>query len=302
MKIEFKFISSPFTKKRKDDKKVATISFRVPKDIKKDVTSYFNSKYDDKPLTSGMNDLIMDMLNKICFNRKSFLNLFYFMLIPKTTNVDELNEYSKIIGFVDVVEEDKFNKMNHSYLKKGNKYRLGVKAVPLKDVPPNRFYRDSKNYFKLDLTNIKTNSDVLKEIRKVYPDVDVNNTYFLFCHLNNVLDVFREGQYQDNTINNAHNGANIVYNETDDFNTFFIYKWEYLHELHTLELDLKFYNETDFIKRLKKSEDNNQLMKDFIHFTKPADKRKFLLELRKNIEEHLKEVNELIKKDFPDDF
>ena len=248
------------------------VDFKIPKSAYDDLMKYFRGQGLNK--SDGFNQLVHDKLAMINTSRRTIFNhIEMIMLIPRTEDLDELDEKSRIIAlyntktdFIDEFNyEEGFNKsLNYQYdLRDFDEifFPMGIinstKESQVKGVNQKDLWNWESFYERLD---------------ELY-DLKSNEWYFVRCPLNNYLDVNREGQFQHPQYRGDHLGIYIF----DYFNEKRIYlflNWDYSHEHGNISFVMNFGDLESFMYYITDSEYKS--LRDFYDKlqTSKSDKKK----------------------------
>jgi hypothetical protein len=298
----FRTYQSPFHKERNLQDKTTSVSFRLPTEAYNDLMDYFNNIFDSNAKTNGFKKISLNALDMICSERKTYNNLECFMLIPKTDDIGELYD-SEIIVFIndDIDFENDFNlvsKFNDDYNLVYSLYDFTEENVPFgifTNVRESCLYRLRKDFA------LESWYSFTSALGTLYKDLNLDDCYIVRFPLNNYLDVFRDGQYQNETYKDDHIGAYVFEDISSKRKIYCKIVWNYTHEMNLISFDLIFEPESEFINDIYKMNDKrlNEAINDVI-----TDKHRIdvLLEIRKNIEDELSFVDEILKNEYPDEY
>lgn len=263
---QFNLKQSPFYKERNLDNKDKTISFRVPQDIYDDLESYFEETYEKNHMSNGMNDLMLKTLDSLCSERKVFKNLVVYMILPNTNDISELNAKSEIFALIDLEHDIKqdFNHelINQDYNDDDNSLHFFHAMDKLDNEFPFPFFMflDKECFHDVDVHDLVSLEDFKKEFHDAYPKIDIDDCFIAKFNLNNYLDVFRNGQYQDYTLNEFHHSCNVL---TYGIRRYYcIIEWYFSIDGYAIVLSPSFYTQYDFTKRIKESK-HMRMLKEF---------------------------------------
>lgn len=315
---QFSMTQSPFYKNRNLNGKTQSISFRIPIEVHDDLKKYFSGLHDENPITNGLKDFSINILNQVCSERKIFSKLNLVLLIPKTDDVNELNEKTEIIGFFND-DIDYVKSLNtENYIGDIPDYEIRYDLAPFeKNISFINYFivnviQNTKigTFYKIHNPSI-TSYDALKErLGELYHNINLDECYIVLVHLNNYFDEFRNGQYQSNQYNNYHEGAYVFTDYDERRKLYCCISWVYSSDFENITFNVKFTSETEFSTNVFHSED-----KDFIDkFDKIItnedlldsllEQRERILEIKEmfNLEGRLSNIDDLLKKNFPDEY
>ena len=113
--VEFGLTKSPFAFERNYHAKSISKSFRLPEDVYNEIMKYYDSIYgEENNLTKAFRSITLEKLDSICRERTYYQDLNIFMLIPKTDDINMLNENSEVIAFFTL---DDITDINHELFK-----------------------------------------------------------------------------------------------------------------------------------------------------------------------------------------
>lgn len=293
---------SPFTKERNMKNKDKTIGVRVPEDIHEDISKYFKGVYGENFMSKGINDMLVNTLNKVCTEKGLFSNISIFMLIPKTEDIDKLTDDSIVFALVDELHD--FSNYNTNIFK-NKEFDLPFIEGALNDdfsMMPIPFLLDVENHCFIDM-NIEDlpQSDFLDKLASTY-DINLEDYYWTHLKLNNYLDEYRDGQYQAPIYNNEHIGAYILRNpihlkENTPFEEICLYltiKWVYYDEIDMIDVKPQFAREKEFLSYIHDAKDE-ELSKKAFKIIYGEDTKEYLINMKKTLESDLSTIQTLIK-------
>lgn len=314
---QFPMVQSPFYKNRNLNGKTQSISFRIPIEVHDDLKNYFSGLHDENPITNGLKDFSINILNHVCSERKIFSKLNLVLLIPKTNDIKELNEKTEIIAFFND-DIDYVKSLNtENYIGDIPDYDISYDLASLEE---NSYFehfilkviQNTKigTFYKIHNPSI-TSHEILKEkLCELYPNIDLDECYIVLTHLNNYFDDFRNGQYQSREYNNYHDGAYVFTDYDKRRKLYCCISWIYSSDFENITFDVKFMGETSFSSMVFHTED-----KDFIDkFDKIItnedlldsllEHRERILEIKEmfNLEGRLANIDKILKKNFPDEY
>lgn len=289
-------------------------TIRIPTEAYDRMNDYFEAN--NMNFSEGVRSLCYEKLDTICNERKTFNNLECFMLIPnvkiKDFDVNDmesavkqiyhiLNSESQIIAIVNT-ECDFRSDFNHvrSF---NDDYNLIYEMKPfeaenfpmhiLQNTKETCVYRTNKKA----LNSFHTFKDRLSIL---FPNLNVDDCYFVRFPLNNYLDEFRSGQFQQEAFRNNHEGA-YIFTDYDGILKYYCFiDWSYSHESDNIDFELYFTSEDNFLDDVRKvkcedGEHDVKLINSALHFINGEYKRKRLEVYRKRLEKELKLVNQLLE-------
>lgn len=313
---------SPFydVNAKRDSNTTKVVTFRLPIEAYNKLMNYFEDIYVENAKTKGFNHLAYKQLEMICDERKTFNNLECFMLIPRVKalegedetdvylkTLDVLNNYSEIIAIVNT-DCDFIDDYNHS-LEFHDEYNLvyQLNSFNDRDFPMSilRFTKDSCVYRtnKADLNSFYTFKDRQREL---YHDnyngnsLDVEDCYFVRFPLNNYLDEFRDGQYQDKSFENSHEGIFAFQELSSKLNLYCVINWDYSRENKCVVLEYYFMDREDFLKSIFETLDE-KLIEASSNAVDDKHRYEVLHRYKDNLEFQLSLVNQIIENGFPDE-
>lgn len=293
---------SPFYKER-EEKPTKDMKGRVPLEAFNELEAFFNVHYGDR--SKGVRAILMDFLNNLCQEQKYFRNLQAIMLLPRSVKASELNQKGALIGFVDV--EDNFKDLALFYSGSAS-YKNNFRFIYTLE------YFNKTNYnllglHKLDKSYLfdidkKTQDDfesVKKRLSELYPDIDLDDAYFVMFNLNNYLDIEDKGQFMSKTSTYSHEGVIVL---VEDFKHMACarLKWAYLDG--DFSLDVEFHHISHFNSKIMLELSNRDIFREYgsIHETvtrEEAIKRKInsykaqIKHLETSIEKAQKELDKI---------
>lgn len=314
---QFSMVQSPFYKNRNLNGKTQSISFRIPIEVHDDLMEYFGGLHDENPITNGLKDFSINILNHVCNERKIFSKLNLVLLIPKTDDIKELNEKTEIIGFFND-DLDYVKSLNtENYIGDIPDYEIQYDLSPFED---NSFVghfivkviQNTKigSFYRINNPSI-TSYEILKDkLSDLYPNLDLDECYIVLTHLNNYFDEFRNGQYQSKEYNNYHDGAYVFTDYNEKRKLYCCISWIYSSDFENITFDIKFMGELVFDTMVFHTEDKDFLNKhERIHTNEDLldsllENRERILEMKEmfDFEGRLSNIDDLLKKNFPDEY
>lgn len=253
----FKINQSPFDKDKYHGKYIRgepkkSESIRIPKTVHNDLMTYFEGN--GMGFSEGVNKILADRLQMINSSKRTcFNNIELIMIIPYTSNLEELNDKSQIITVYNTksdfenafIYQEGFNKQfNINYeLENFSFFPMDILKNLKKDV---EFHMSGTNPYKT--MEWKEYHQRMME----HLDLDFNKCYFVRFPLNNYLDVNREGEFQSSRLRGWHEGLYIF----DDFNhrrLYFKMEWEY-DSVKLIKFRGVFLNKIDFMYIVKNAD------------------------------------------------
>ena len=290
---------SPFHKERDLQGKTELVSFRLPKEAYQDLMTYFEDVYDDNAKTRGFKQISLDTLENICSERKTYTNLEVYMILPKSDSIDDLNFYSQIIGFIntDVDFHDKFNLV--STFEDDYKIVYDVRNFEEGEFPMGIISNTIEPCIYRTNSHTTHSFFLIKDRLSQLFDIDVENCSFVRFPLNNYLDVFRDGQYQDQSYNKEHRGVYVFNDMYTNKKYYCIVEWYY----DNLAITFDFYFESvdDFSQDIYSRKDA-RLIDSFNEVLMDKNRKEKLLTIRNGLAEDLSYIEGLIKEEFPSEY
>lgn len=315
---QFSMTQSPFYKNRNLNGKTQSISFRIPIEVHDDLKEYFGGLHDENPITNGLKDFSINILNHVCSERKIFSKLNLVLLIPKTDDINELNEKTEIIGFFND-DIDYVKSLNtENYIGDIPDYEIRYDLAPFEEK-----YSFVSHFIVEVIQNTKigsfyrihnpsiTSYGLLKEkLSELYPNLDLDECYIVLTHLNNYFDEFRNGQYQSKEYNNYHDGAYVFTDYDAKRKLYCCISWIYSSDFENITFDIKFIKELvfdtmvfntedkDFLNKYEKILNNEDLLDSLL------ENRERILEIKEmfDFEGRLANIDDLLKNNFPDEY
>lgn len=299
-------------------------TIRIPSEAYERLNNYFEANNLD--FSKGIRSLCYDKLDTICNERKTFNNLEVFMLIPKIKidNIDLddmesavnlyyniLNTTSQIIAIVNT-ECDFREDFNH-VRRFEDDYNLSyeMKEFNAENFPMNilRNTKDSCVYRtnKKDLNSFYTFKDCQSQL---YDDnrfstmedmfsLGVDDCYFVHFPLNNYLDEFRNGQFQQKDFSNSHEGVYVFEARNGLFKHYCFINWDYSKENDNISFELYFSDSEFFLDEVYKTKDE-KLIYSALGVINGDNRRKRLEEYKQRLSDEIDYVNHLLEKSIDD--
>lgn len=224
--------------------------------------------------SQALSEIVINFLNNNVFEQKFFRNLYAILLLPKTLNPDEINEKAQVIGFI---EGNEYITLMNVFYGGGIDYPLRHNFMyTLREFNEDN-YKGFLHYFNVmypeDYTiffNIdkKTQQDfesVKQRLSVLYPDNDIDDSYFVMFALNNYLDILKDGVYRSKHSRLEHEGVIVLLE--DLYEGFYArLKWSYLQG--EFSLDLQFDDVRNFKDEVSFDIGNAEILIDFDNITK----------------------------------
>ena len=296
----FHMKQSPFHEESKESGEM--VSFRLEKDVKEKLERHFREVYDEQ--SKGYKNLCHRKLDSLCLERKTFNHLEVFMLIPKTEDINELENKSQIIAIVNT--ECDFQDFYVHNLGFDDDYNLSYELQDFNQTSfPLNILLNTKDscVHKIDKSCLKSFPIFKMELDRVYHssfngdyfDIDVNDCYFVRFPLNNYLDEWKEGQYQHETFRENHIGAYVFQDVQNGLKLYCFIDWYYLADFDlNVHLDFQFVSDKHFIFEGSKSDDDEfkEAMKEAM-----SDKarKEHLLKFKEQLETNLSFIDDLLE-------
>lgn len=310
--VKFRIDKSPFKFERNYHAKSVSKSFRLPEDVYEEIMKYYDGLYGEKNnLTKAFNNIVIEKLDNICRERKSYQDLNVMMLIPKTTNLEELNEKSEVIGLFHIDDVENFNKQ--FLFREENDDEIVIK-YELNNHKLESYYdfitHLNPNCFRFDMMGVSSFDDFKIRLNKHYHKIDLENAQILHFELNNYFDIFRDGEFQSDLLNNTHIGAYAFVDDMKDEKIYFNVDWSYSPD-NMLNIEVIFKDVKQFQKAYHKDDtvDNKHIFDCFVDIIHGNDRKKALLDLKKDMIEsrtflnkNIKHIDEILKRDYPEVF
>lgn len=279
---------SPFFKESHYDKYVRDapmipVNFRMPKTAYNDLINYFKGKGWDK--SEGFKNILTDHLQLINTSQRTiFNNTELIMLIPRTSNLTELNSYSKIIGLFNPDIDFSSSYTYKNGFKRTFNIRYGLNhfmegIFPLEDFS----MMNESRLFGIQLRDLIDWNSFYEKMSAIYDDLDLDKCYFVRFPLNNYLDVKREGQYQHPQYMGKHQGI-YTFDDMGYRGAYMILEWRY--DSGMINLKFNFIPRDEFQHILRKS-DFNPLNNALTDLMQSEFQRKELEESIEDVKQHL---------------
>lgn len=221
---------------------------------------HFEGIYEKEAMTKGIRMIIDDYLDRLCLTKGIFNHLEAVMLIPKTDDIEDLEAQSQIIAIINTKSD--FNKnYNHIHhfkdwtgivfeLHPFNKVKFGYVLEIFKNTIDSCVYNTSKE----DMESFESFKQRQAEL---YPDLDIDDCYFVRFPLNNHMDNIHHGAaFHYNSWKNNHLGGYIFIDvlEGKKSEKFFIIDWFYLSEISSkIRADFQFIPKDLFMDNVRNS-------------------------------------------------
>ena len=267
-KVKFKQFNtkkSPYHDEYNGTKK--PINVRLENDAIKLLDKHFKDIYEKDGMSNGIRSIIYDYLDRLCLKKQTFKHLEAVMLIPKGDN-DEMEEKSQIIAVINT-ESDLNNIFNHDQRFYENKAIFELK----------NFNEGNFNYVfemfrnSIDSCVYDTSKEDLKSFQsfklkqaQLYPDLNLDDCYFIRFPLNNYLDNVHHGKaVHFKSWKNNHLGAYVFVDPLENIKRFVLIDWYYLSEISSqIVIDFQFAPEEFFIDCTMEANDFDFKHGDFL--------------------------------------
>ena len=215
-----------------------------------------------------IHELIVDFLNNITLEKKSFETLHIILLLPKTQDPDELELKGEIVGVLegeDVLKNpfkyahgdrnkfnfifnlEEFNERNYNYLLLLNRKKERLFFQVSQDI--------QDDFFK-----------VKSRLSEVYHELDLDECYYTIVNVNNYLDVLNEGQYTSNWSSFHHEGFIVLLDPLDKLQRLCLsISWACYHDL--CETTFEVIDEGDFNETILEQIDNVEILEEYSSIT-----------------------------------
>lgn len=309
----FNEMESPFHKEYEYKPKKNTPTLRINPNITRELKNHFQDS--NLSWTDGMTLIIKDYLDRLCLQRQTFNHLEVIMLIPKTDDIDELVDKSKIIAYINSKTD-----FNEYYEHKGfdGKLNLVYELIPFDDLNfPLNIIRETKdscviNTPKEDCQSFEKFKARQKELYSDLKDykgndrsLDLDDCYFVRFPLNNYLDSAHNGQYYHDFLKKDHLGIYFFHdpliklrNPKHERKLLCIIDWHYLSDISRIEFDIGFSDGSGLINWIQKiyNDDMPQDFREAIDYAVGDDFSQMRLKhLENSLLEHLEIVRSLQK-------
>lgn len=259
----FPIRESPFHKEYDDN--MSPLNVRLSKKAIKDLENHFKELYDNEKgaYSKGIQNICYEYLDKLCFEKKVFLNQEVIMLLPKTDDVNELEAKSQIIAYVN--HDNDYNEYYVSKHRADNKY-LTYDLMNFNETYFSmNFLKETKKYSVLFNQNPNLNSfeEFKQSQAELYPNLDLDNCYFVRFPLNNHLDRRIEGQYHHHTFKGNHIGLYIFEDILEGRKIFAIIDWYYQSEFNKqIQIDYQFADGEALLNWIKHDYEDDEVLKN----------------------------------------
>lgn len=311
MEMKLNMEKSPFYVER-DEKtqkgKRKSVRTDVSPEVYQDIEKYIKQRGNDFDRSKFVKELVMNFLNNHAIEQKFFKDLNVILLLPKTSNPDELNEKAQVIGFIDGNEWLEITLLNifHGVVDYPLRYNFMFTLKEFDAYNYNNFlhyFNSLYNYeetifFNIDKETQQDFDKVKARLSELYEDIDIDDAYFVMFTFNNYLDVLHDGVYRSKSSDMEHEGVIVLLEDLLE-GVFARIKWSYIQG----ELSLKFQFEDvkEFESKIVPDLSNHEIFKDFRNMSKtvsPLGKLQYnkkRLEREKDyLEGKLEEVSQML--------
>ena len=188
------------------------------------IDKYIKQRGNDFNKSQFVRELMKDFINNTAFEKQSFKDLYFFMLVskddePEIEIVGLLENNDFYVNIYRAIEPDK-NKYNYIFrLEEFNEqnYKFFL----------NFYKNDSKQIlYDVDTSIQKDFYEVKTRLKEVYFDFNIEDCFFTVVNINNYLDELQEGQYL--CYENTHQGVLVLIDPEDSLKrTHVIVDWYY---------------------------------------------------------------------------
>ena len=268
----FEIKQSLFYKERdlKTSGKDKPIQSRIAPEVREDLNDYLMKRYNTTEGVSSkfIHELIVDFLNNITLEKKSFENLHIILLLPKTQDPDELELKGEIVGVLegeDVLKNPfKYahgdrNKFNFIFNLEEFNERNYNDLLLLNRKKERLFFQVSQD-IQDDFFKVKS------RLSEVYHELDLDECYYTIVNVNNYLDVLNEGQYTSNWSSFHHEGFIVLLDPLDKLQRLCLsISWACYHDL--CETTFEVIDEGDFNETILEQIDNDEILEEYSSIT-----------------------------------
>ena len=268
----FEIKQSLFYKERdlKTSGKDKPIQSRIAPEVREDLNDYLMKRYNTTEGVSSkfIHELIVDFLNNITLEKKSFENLHIILLLPKTQDPDELELKGEIVGVLegeDVLKNPfKYahgdrNKFNFIFNLEEFNERNYNDLLLLNRKKERLFFQVSQD-IQDDFFKVKS------RLSEVYHELDLDECYYTIVNVNNYLDVLNEGQYTSNWSSFHHEGFIVLLDPLDKLQRLCLsISWACYHDL--CETTFEVIDEGDFNETILEQIDNVEILEEYSSIT-----------------------------------
>jgi len=296
----FQMKQSPYHIDRSSKKQ--HLSFRIEEKAVEDLKKHFKTTSDDV-LSEGLRKLCFKELDNLCLERKTFNNLECFMLIPKTDDVDMLNNKSQVIAVVNT--ETDFKESYKHTTPFNDDYNLSYELIDFKReyfINEMKILQNTREscVFNTSMNDLRHFETFRDRQKKLYDDdneifnLNVDDCYFVRFPLNNYLDSFIEGQFQHEAYRENHIGVYVLNDVVRNRKLFVLIDWYYLSEYEVqLQIDIDFASLGKISHHVNNSDDDKlmEAMKEAMSDKLMKDR---LIDLKEKLERNLLVIDDMI--------
>ena len=299
MKMKIKMEQSPFYVERDETTKAKTrksLYTNISPEINKEIQKYIKQRDDDFNTSKFVKMLVMDFLNNHAFEQDYFRNLNLILLIPKNASPDEC----RVIGVIQ--HEDIVTNIFHGG---GLNYPLTHNFIyTLKEFNQKNYEQfihyfkgiyefDENIFFNIDKTIQEDFAKVRECLSSFYPDINIDDSYFVMCNLNNYLDVLFNGVYRSIPSEFEHEGVIVLLHGHYE-GLFARIRWSHIHNEFSFSL---YFNDLDKFDSTIAPFLNEDLLDDYnsiTEYVKALSGKKNILKYKRDLT--LKEDNYMLEK------
>ena len=286
---------SPFYKEEHHEgKSDGKFDIRITKKLQKDLEHYFEANGLNR--TDGIKQIIYEKVETInTFERTCFYNVELIMLLPKTSNLEELNDKSEIIALYNTKSDfDESYEYNDGF---DDHFRiLFDMKLFCEDFFPLEHLQMMKEsmIFRVGFPEMMDWDSFSGKLGQLYSDLDMENCYFIRFPLNNYMDVERQGQFQHPKYMGKHHGL-YIFDEFGFRRFYMILEWRYNGD-NLISLDYQFISIRQFMSIIENSphEDIHDCYDYILNSNQDKEEIKQLIEENKRTGEFLKRLYDKI--------
>lgn len=290
---------SPFYVER-DEKtqkgKRKSVRTDVSPEVYQDIEKYITQRGDDFDRSKFVKELVMDFLNNHALEQKFFRHLNAILLLPKTSNPEEINGKAKVISFIEGNDWLELTLLNIFH---------GVIDYPLRNnfiYTLKEFNRENYNaflYYFQGLYGYEENIffNVDKETQKDFDkvktrlsediDFDIDDAYFVMFTFNNYLDVLIDGVYKSRHDKYEHDGVVVLMEDLKE-GVFASIIWKYLEGEFVFSLE--FFDINEFESQVGHKLTNPEILEDIRNMSKMVNSKD---KLKYDKKETIREIDNL---------
>lgn len=293
-------MQSPFYKNRdlKTSGKDKPIQSRIAPEVKKDLKDYFMKRYNttEGVSSSFIHELIVNFLNSILLEKKSFEDIYVIMLLPKTQDPDELEIKGTIIGAVETQDGEPMRRVFRRKHYHKNKFNFIYNLEDFNELTFNMLHFERLNVPAFFCVSEDIQHDFVKtkmRLSEVYHDIDLDECYITIFNINNYLDELIEGQYMSTHYQYYHEGILVFSNLLDEIRVCTTLDWSFVNGEIVIQLNIV--DRGEFSETIIYNTNNEDIVDEYYSITKTITREEALKKRKEEALHNIAYFNERVK-------